>query len=74
MKNRIEHKNYGKGVLSFGKYKGKTIKEIIYNEDYGYVIWLRDNVSRITVSESDYNYCKKMVAEDKAMNEVIMEK
>ena len=73
MKNRTEYKNYGKGVLSFGKHKGKTIKEIINNGDYGYVVWLSDNVRRIAVSESDYNYCKRMVAEDKAMHEAVME-
>ena len=73
MKNRKELKDYGKGVLSFGKHKGKTIKEIINSEDYGYIVWLRDNVKRITISESDYNYCKQMVNDDNAMHEAIME-
>lgn len=69
MKDKVNFKNYGKGVLSFGKHKGKTINEIINNGDYGYIMWLNDNVSRITVSDSDYNYCKRMAAEDNAMHE-----
>ena len=73
MKDRINFINYGKGVLSFGKHKGKTIKEIIISEDYGYIVWLRDNVKRITISDSDYNYCKQMVDSDNAMHEAIME-
>ena len=73
MKDRKNFKNYGKGVLSFGKHKGKTIKEIINNGNYSYIIWLSDNVSRITVADSDYNYCKRMVAEDQAMYEATME-
>ena len=67
MKNRTEHKNYGKGVLSFGKHKGKTIKEVINNKDYSYVVWLSDNVCRITVADSDYNFCKRMIEKIKAM-------
>ena len=73
MKNKSEFKDYGKGVLSFGKHKGKTIKEIIDSEDYGYILWLKDNVKRITISDSDYNYCKQMVDSDNAMHEAIME-
>jgi len=74
MKNRSEFKDYGKGVLSFGKHKGKTIKEIITDcEDYGYIVWVRNNVKRITVSDSDYNYCKQMTTDDEAMHEAIME-
>jgi hypothetical protein len=73
MKNRNEFKDYGKGVLSFGKHKGKTIKEIITDcKDYGYIVWLRNNVKRITVSDFDYNYCKQMTTDDKAMREAIM--
>ena len=73
MKDRKNFKNYGKGVLSFGKHRGKTIKQIIQEEDYGYIVWLSDNVRRITVADSDYNYCKRMVAEEQAMHEAIME-
>ena len=73
MKDRINFINYGKGVLSFGKHKGKTIKEIIISEDYGYIVWLRDNVNRITISDADYDYCKRMVADENAMHEAIME-
>lgn len=59
MKNKKEIKNYGKGVLSIGKYKGKTISQIIYLEqDYSYVIWLHENVKRITISNSDLEFCK----------------
>jgi len=73
MKNRTEHKNYGKGVLSFGKYKGKTMKQVINEGDYGYIVWLNDNVARITVSPYDYNYCKNRIAEEQAMHEATME-
>lgn len=73
MKDRNNFVDYGKSVLSFGKYKGKTIKDIIMKEDYGYVVWLRDNVKRITVSDSNYNFCKKMVVENRASHEAMME-
>ena len=74
MKNRKEFKDYGAGILSFGMYKGLTIQQIIAEkEDYGYIVWLRDNVKRITISDSDYNYCKQMVDSDNAMHEAIME-
>jgi len=73
MKNRAEFKNYGKGVLSFGKHKGKTIKQVIDEDDYGYIVWLNDNVARIAVSPSDYNYCKNKVAEEQAMHEAVMD-
>lgn len=73
MKNKQEYKNYGKGVLSFGKHKGKTMKQIIQEGDYGYIVWLNDNIKRITVSPADYAYCKKMVDEEQAIHEAIME-
>lgn len=73
MKNKSEFKDYGKGVLSFGKHKGKTIKEIIDSEDYGYILWLKDNVKRITISDENYNFCKRMVEENQIMHEAIIE-
>ena len=64
MKNRKEFKDYGTGILSFGMYKGLTIQQIIAEkEDYRYVIWLHDNVKRITIKDSDYNFCKRRVEE-----------
>lgn len=72
MKNRSEFKDYGKGVLSFGKHKGKTIRQIIDNEeDYGYIVWLNDNVKRITISLSDYSFCKKMVDDNQFMHDAV---
>ena len=74
MKNRSERKDYGKGVLSFGKYKGLTIRQIIESkEDYGYIVWLHDNVKRITISLSDYNFCKKMVDDNQFMHDAIID-
>ena len=73
MKDRANFIDYGEGVLSFGKHKGKTIKEIIISEDYGYIVWLRDNVNQITISDANYDYCKRMVADENSMHEAIME-
>ena len=73
MKDRKNFINYSKGVLSFGKHKGKTIKQIINEGDYGYILWLNNNITRITISTSDYEYCKRMVAEEQAMHEAIIE-
>jgi hypothetical protein len=53
---------------------GKTIKQIIIDEeDYGYVVWLNDNVKSITISESDYNFCKKAIEKDSLLNNAIMD-
>lgn len=31
-------------ILDFGKYEGKSISQIYYDEeDYGYIIWLHEN-------------------------------
>jgi hypothetical protein len=73
MKSKTDFKNYGEGVLSFGKYKGKTIKEIISLGDYGYIVWLKDNVKRITISDKDYLFCKRVAYEEQIMHEAIIE-
>jgi hypothetical protein len=32
-----------KSVLTFGKYKGKTLRHVLYEQgDFGYLIWLHD--------------------------------
>ena len=60
-------------VLTFGKHKGKSIDELMNEEEYSYIVWLSDNVSGVSVNKEIYNYCKAEVVRDIIMYEAKME-
>ena len=39
-------------VLDFGKYKGKTVREI-FQEDFNYLIWLNENSENVVVDMTE---------------------
>lgn len=51
-------------VLTFGKYKGKTVEEIA-EADPWYIVWLKDNVEVASplISQELYNDCRMEVDE-----------
>ena len=59
--------------LEFGKHKGKTVADLIAEDEFSYVVWLAENVANFTVSEKDYEYCKNQLRAERIIQEAIME-
>ena len=60
-------------ILTFGKYKGKSIDDLMNYGEYSYIVWLHENVSSVSIDKKTYNYCKNEVFMDRIMHEAIME-
>lgn len=48
-------------VITFGKYKGNTIDDVIH-DDYGYIEWCLDNLAWFKISENVYEQLNKAMA------------
>ena len=60
-------------ILTFGKHKGKSIDDLINEEEYSYIVWLEENVDSVSINKKTYNYCKNEVFVDRITHEAIME-
>ena len=60
-------------ILTFGKHNGKSITDLLNEEEYSYIIWLSDNVSYVNIDIEIYNLCKNEIFKDLTEYEVIME-
>lgn len=60
-------------ILTFGKHKGKTIKDLMNEGEYSYIVWLAENVNSVSVDKKTYDYCKNKVFMDRITHEAIME-
>lgn len=65
--------NFRNMKLTFGKHKGKTIADLINEEEYSYIVWLEENVNNVSVDKEVYEYCKNELFVDKIMHEAKME-
>lgn len=54
-------------VLSFGKYKGSTIKDVI-KEEPSYLIWCQQNVGWFELDEDLLLKCEELVEQSKNRN------
>lgn len=63
MRNRSKHKEVvtAEYVLTFGKYKGKSLGWVLSNEP-GYIIWLVDN-DALAVADDVVDEAKKYISE-----------
>lgn len=52
-----------KHIMTFGKYKGKTVKEVIF-EDPSYLLWADDNVEGFELSDYLRDKAEEMSAEE----------
>lgn len=53
MKTIIQTIDLDRYSFSFGKYKGKSIRDVI-DEDAEYVVWCHENVRGFTLKDTDY--------------------
>lgn len=52
-----------KYIFTFGKHKGKTLKEVMY-EDPSYLLWADDNVDGFELSDYLRDKVEEIAAED----------
>lgn len=54
--NDMDNKLSSDRKLTFGKYKGKSVREVM-DINPSYLIWAHDNVKFFTLNDYEYNRC-----------------
>ena len=59
--------------LTFGKYRGKTIEDLLCADKIGYIVWLAENVKSVYIEPKIYRSCKEDLIRNKLAHEASME-
>lgn len=59
--------------LTFGKHLGKTITELVNEEEYSYIVWLEEVVEGVEIDKHTYLFCKNEVFKGLSEHEAIMD-
>ena len=60
-------------TLTFGKHKGKSINDLMNEDEFSYIVWLEKNVNNVHIDRKIYKTCKNIVLHQQVIDEVIIE-